>query len=104
MLKTGLRIAFLVTAMGCLPNLGFAQTKVVEKEVKVPAGTYKAIPVAGQDIEANGVKITRLTYYFAENVGMVKQVIEIENNKIIIELERFEQAKDIKEKPKAPGK
>lgn len=64
-----------------------------EEEVKVTAGTYKAVTVTGQDIEADGVKIQKLTYYFAENVGMVKQVIELEGNTIVIELETYEPVK-----------
>jgi hypothetical protein len=63
-----------------------------EEEVKVPAGTYKAVTVSGKDIDANGIKLN-LTYYFAEKVGMVKQVIELAGQKIIIELERYEPGK-----------
>jgi hypothetical protein len=63
-----------------------------EEEVKVPAGVYKAAVVSGEKIKANGVMVTRLTYYFAEKVGMVKQVIELEGNKVTIELEKFERA------------
>ena len=63
-----------------------------EEEVKVPAGTFKAVTVTGQDIEANGVKLS-LTYYFAEKVGMVKQVLEMAKHKIVIELERYEPGK-----------
>jgi hypothetical protein len=63
-----------------------------EEDVKVPAGTYKAVPVSGQDIDANGVRVQKLTYYFAAGVGMVKQVIEMEGNKIQIELEKYEPA------------
>lgn len=64
-----------------------------EEEVTVPAGRYKAVTVSGQDIDANGVKVQKLTYYFVERVGMVKQVIELEGSKITIELEKFEQGK-----------
>ena len=63
-----------------------------EPNVKVPAGTYKTATVTGTDLEANGVKLT-LKYYFAENVGMVKQVIDIAGQKIVIELEKYEPAK-----------
>ena len=63
-----------------------------EDKVKVPAGTYKTATVTGTDLEANGVKLT-LKYYFAENVGMVKQVIDIAGQKIVIELEKYEPAK-----------
>jgi hypothetical protein len=64
----------------------------VEDNVKVPAGTYKTVTVTGTDLEANGVKLG-LKYYFAENVGMVKQVIDIAGQKIVIELEKYEPAK-----------
>ncbi len=60
-----------------------------EKEVRVPYGSYPAVTVTGQDLEANGVKVT-LTYYFAKDVGMIKQVIEMERQpKIIVELENY---------------
>jgi hypothetical protein len=63
-----------------------------EEEVKVPAGTFKTVTVTGKDLDVNGRKMT-LTYYFADKVGMVKQVIELEGQKVIIELEKFEPAK-----------
>ncbi len=63
-----------------------------EEEVKVAAGTFKTVTVTGKDLEVNGVKMT-LTYYFAEKVGMVKQVIEYAGQKAIIELEEFKPAK-----------
>jgi len=67
-------------------------TSGVEQSVKVPAGTYTTATVTGTDLEANGVKLS-LKYYFAENVGMVKQVIDIGGQKIVIELEKYEPAK-----------
>ena len=63
-----------------------------EEDVKVPAGSYKAVVVASQDLEANGVKMS-VTYYFAEKVGMVKQVVEVSGQKIIIELEKYDPGK-----------
>lgn len=66
--------------------------KTGEEEVKVTAGTYKTITVSGQDLEANGVKLS-MTYYFAKDVGMVKQVIELASQKIVIELEKYEPGK-----------
>jgi hypothetical protein len=74
---------------GQLLKGGFASG---EEEVKVPAGTYKAVTVTGTDLEANGVKLN-LKYYFAKDVGMVKQVIEIAGQKIVIELEKYEAGK-----------
>ncbi|MFO0880220.1 MAG: hypothetical protein U0840_22965 [Gemmataceae bacterium] len=61
--------------------------------ITVPAGKYTVYPVVGQDIEANGVKMT-LSYYFAERVGMVKQVIELAGQRITIELEKYEPGKE----------
>jgi hypothetical protein len=60
-----------------------------EEKVKVPAGDYNAITVTGKDMEVNGVKLN-VTYYFAEKVGMVKQVLEMGGQKVIIELEKFD--------------
>ena len=67
-------------------------TSGTKDDVKVPAGNYKTVTVTGVDLEANGVKLG-LTYYFAENVGMVKQVIDIAGQKVVIELEKYEPAK-----------
>jgi len=61
-----------------------------EKSVAVPAGTFENVVVsAGQDLDANGAKVN-VTYYFAEGVGMVKQVIETAGQKMVIELMKFE--------------
>jgi hypothetical protein len=66
--------------------------KAGEAEVKVPAGSYKTVTSSGQDIDANGVRMS-LTYYFAEKVGMVKQEIDLAGQKILIELEKYEPGK-----------
>jgi hypothetical protein len=63
-----------------------------EETVKVTAGEYKAWVVTSQDLEANGVKMS-VTYYFAEKVGMVKQLVEVSGQKIVIELEKYEPGK-----------
>ena len=61
--------------------------------IKVPAGEYKkVVTVTSKDLKANGVPLA-ITYYFAEKVGMVKQVIELAGQKVEIELERFEMGK-----------
>jgi hypothetical protein len=60
-----------------------------EEEVTVPAGKFKTVTVTGKDLEINGVKMA-LTYYFAEKVGMVKQVIEYAGQKAVIEMEKAE--------------
>jgi len=62
-----------------------------EDNVKVPAGTYKTVTSATDDLDANGTKIS-FKYYFAENVGMVKQDLDIAGQKAVIELEKYEPA------------
>jgi hypothetical protein len=63
--------------------------KIAEEDVTVPAGTYKgAVRVTSQDLEADGLRPTITTWY-AEKVGMVKQVIAEGGQTITIELEKF---------------
>jgi hypothetical protein len=63
--------------------------KIDEEDVTVPAGSYKkAVKVISQDLEAEGLKPTVTTWY-AENVGMVKQVVVEGKETITIELEKF---------------
>jgi hypothetical protein len=66
--------------------------QIDEKEVKVPAGSYKAVCVTSQDLEVNGLKPTITTYY-ASDVGMVKLVIQEGKVTTEIELEKFEAGK-----------
>jgi hypothetical protein len=64
----------------------------VADDVKVPAGTYKKenVVTSGSDnLDANGQKIS-FTYYFAKDVGMIKQTIKIMTQEVIIELEKYE--------------
>jgi hypothetical protein len=63
-----------------------------EEDVKVPAGSYKAVVVTSQDLEANGIKMA-VTYYFAKDVGMVKQIVEVAGQKVVVELEKYEPGK-----------
>jgi hypothetical protein len=74
---------------------------VAAEAVKVGGTSYdKAIKVTGKDMDANGLKFST-TYYFAENVGIVKQIIEVgETTKqtTILELEKFEPVKKAEEK------
>jgi hypothetical protein len=63
-----------------------------EDGVKVPADTYKTITTSSKDLDAAGMKID-CTYWFAEKVGMVKQEITVMNQKVLLELEKFEPAK-----------
>jgi hypothetical protein len=62
-------------------------------ELKVPAGTYKNVVTSSSDnLDANGTKIS-FTYYFAKDVGMIKQTITIQQQQVVIELEKFEAGK-----------
>jgi hypothetical protein len=63
--------------------------KIAEQDVTVGGKQYKCVVVLGEDVEADGLKPNLSTWY-AENVGMVKQTIAIDNQKIDIELEKFE--------------
>jgi hypothetical protein len=62
---------------------------VDEQQITVPAGTYQTFRVASQDLEVNSLKPI-ITTFFAEGIGMVKQIIEVGDVKIEIELEKFE--------------
>jgi hypothetical protein len=66
--------------------------QVAEEEVKVPAGTYKAFVVVGQDLEISGLRSSFATYY-SSGVGMVKQVIQVGNTRTEFELTKFEAGK-----------
>ncbi len=66
--------------------------KIDEQEIKVSAGTYKAVRVTSQDLEVNGLKPV-ITTYFASGAGMVKQIIQEGDSKVEIELEKFEAGK-----------
>jgi hypothetical protein len=64
-----------------------------EPEVKVPAGTYKnVVVVSSSDLDANGLKF-QLTSYFAEKVGLIKEIIDVGGQKTTIELQKYEPAK-----------
>lgn len=63
-----------------------------EETVEVPFGKFKCVTVTSQDMESGGMKL-HFTYYFAENVGMVKQVVEVSGQKVITELLSFVPAK-----------
>jgi hypothetical protein len=64
-----------------------------EKGVKVPAGTYDTITVSAPDLLAQGKKMS-LAYFFAENVGLVKQVAKYEGVEVVLELVKYEPAKE----------
>jgi hypothetical protein len=60
-----------------------------EEEVTVPAGTYKAVTLRGE-ISEPGDRTTDVKYWFAEGVGMVKQLVRTAAHTAVYELERFE--------------
>ena len=61
------------------------------EEVTVGSGKYKALKTS-VEVEENGQKVLS-TYWFAANVGIVKQVIEIGPTKYTMELEKFKMGK-----------
>ena len=68
-----------------------------EEEVTVPAGKYKAV-TSELEVTAGGDNV-KTRYWFAKDVGVVKQTIEINSTKEInstnieLELSKFEKAK-----------
>jgi hypothetical protein len=62
-----------------------------EEEVSVPAGKFKTIPVH-IEAEVMGMTVTT-TYWFAANVGYIKQVADLAGQKMTMELEKLEEAK-----------
>jgi hypothetical protein len=60
-----------------------------EEDVTVPAGKYRAVTLQGE-INLLGGKQTTFTYWFAEGVGMVKQVVRQDGRTAVYELEKFE--------------
>jgi hypothetical protein len=74
------------------------------EEVTVPAGKYKAVKVEGKDFDIAGMK-TNITYWFAENVGIVKLTFSLGGMDATLELEKFDGAKGGGEaKPKEKDK
>ncbi len=59
------------------------------ENVKVPAGEFKDAVVVKVEVDDNGQKVLT-TYYFAENVGIVKQAVEIGEIKFVLELEKVD--------------
>lgn len=58
-----------------------------DEMVKVPAGRFKTLRVAIR-LEENGM-VVNTTYWFAPNVGFVKQTVEAPGLTITIELEKY---------------
>ncbi len=72
--------------------------EAAEESVTVAAGKFKTLRVAIRlESEENGNKKTvQTTYWFAQNVGFVKQTVEAGNLNVSGELEKFEAAKNKK--------
>ena len=66
--------------------------KAGEAKVQVPAGAYQAMTVASKDFQI-GPQAMEMQYWFAPNVGMVKQTVTLGGREITLELEKFEPAK-----------
>jgi len=62
-------------------------------ELTVSGTKYTNVYTSASDnLDANGTKIA-FTYYFAKDVGMIKQTVKIAGQEVNIELEKFEAAK-----------
>jgi hypothetical protein len=67
----------------------FCETK--EEAVETPAGKFKAVRVSIR-LESKGQNINTV-YWFAKDVGIVKQTVDAKDLSILMELEKFEPAK-----------
>ena len=65
--------------------------EAMEEEVVVPAGKYKTIRVAIK-LEEKG-QVVNTTYWFAKDVGFVKQTVDAPGLNILIELQQFDPKK-----------
>ena len=83
-------------AVGTEKGKYFCET--AEEAVEVTAGKFKATRVSIKlESEENGVKKTVTTaYWFVKDIGFVKQTVEAGNLSILMELEKFEPAKEKK--------
>jgi hypothetical protein len=71
--------------------------KAGEEKVTVPErkDAYDTVTAGSDDLDVAGEKMG-LTYYFAQNVGMVKQVMDVAGQKVTLELEKFEKGEPAK--------
>jgi prepilin-type processing-associated H-X9-DG protein len=77
------------SAVGAEKLAGTFKNGIVEK-MTVPAGTFRnVVTSSADDLDASGTKIS-FTYYFAKDVGMIKQTIKINGQDVTMELEKFE--------------
>ncbi len=85
--------SWMIDAKGPGETLKGTVTAGEAAEVKVPAGVYmKVVTSTCTDLDANGLKCG-FTYYFAEGVGIIKQQVQVGNDKTVFELEKFEPGK-----------
>jgi len=63
-----------------------------QADITVPAGKYKTFTAESDDLEMGGNKVS-VKYYFAKDVGMVKQVVKVGCKEVTLELEKFEAGK-----------
>jgi hypothetical protein len=71
---------------------GTMKTSEIDKMTVGGKEYEKVIASSSDNLDANGQKIS-FTYYFAPNVGMIKQTIKIQGQEVVIELEKFEAGK-----------
>jgi hypothetical protein len=56
--------------------------------VKVPAGDYQTISSSSSSFEVMGQKL-EMNYFFAPDVGMVKQIVKLGNSTVVVELQKY---------------
>ena len=66
-----------------------------QEEIKVPAGTYKAIKVS-HTTEHNGKIVNAATSYYSEGVGLVKIHYKLGDAEAILSLKKFKLGKEAK--------
>jgi hypothetical protein len=66
--------------------------EATEESIEVAAGKFKTIHVSVR-LESGG-KTVHTSYWFVKNVGFVRQTVDAGNLNIVMELEKFEPAKE----------
>jgi hypothetical protein len=72
-------------------QLTFTGREGPKESVQVPAGTYQTVTAIVQTT-VNGMKIST-TYWFAANVGVVKQTMDLNGQTVNMELVKYEEGK-----------
>ncbi|MHB1561184.1 MAG: TapB family protein [Isosphaeraceae bacterium] len=67
-----------------------------EQEIQVPAGKFRTIPCTIQIDQQTPKGLMRIvnTYWFAENIGVVKQKLDMNGPVVVMELSKFEPPKE----------